>query len=210
MPVAATLPKAELLLFGNIYAVAGAITDYDAVSAVNGYTFNGPSFIKLLDDDGTSGIFFRDRSGNAFAQFRSDGWIHLAGYALSGETLPLTATAAGIYFKDASGAAVVAIDMSGNMSTEQPVVGTTSIALVEIPASMGNFNTRGTTHSAGPFPQMVFSSNSDDAATPILQVLNASGAVVIVIKQDGEIEVLGGVLYGLQDEDSDDVRGGYF
>ena len=198
-PEAVTLPKAVLSLYGGIIMRIGDVTDFDAVYAENYRTLYGPIVLKCAESGGTSGIGVYKEGGVCTARLRSDGIIMLAGHALINDAVPYASTANGVYFINANGDVVCAIDETGNITVPTPIARADMLSLVEPPDGLNAFSGKPLNTVLGVYPR-IFIEGGEDSNVPILQILNAKEDVVLQLRHDGQMETINIVQFDVDDE----------
>jgi len=195
---AATEPKSERLIYGEVFAKTYTVTDGDVITAENELGVYGPLYVKLIDDAGNSGVQFLDRDGTLLARVDSRGILQITGILITADAIPDYATVEGFLWQNNAGTYVAHLDTSGNLTVIAQPEGIETMSLVENAEGIGTFPTSAITMTLGPFPRMVFIVNDADIDTPILQVLNNSGDCVWALKQDGTIQFpfTGGIFGG--------------
>lgn len=204
MPVAASIPRAQRLIHGNVYCGILYVVAPSAVVAQNEVVVDGPTYVKLPDALGNSGVYLLNASGYCVASFLSNGVFTARGYLLADAVTPIAATAPCYKFKDASGDCVISIDNSGNIKAPHQVLGNVSLS-VEYTGGLDDFPVWRSDNCRISFPVVSFRGRG---SLPILQILNSSEDCVAKVYQSGQIEVAGYTHFGVGDITYTTVYGG--
>jgi len=145
----------------------------------------GPAFLIHRDSIAQYGILFMNDDYKPVLQIAFTGKIIITGAVIFHDTNNpiLYADYYGLFFKNSDSQIVACVDSSGNLHVNKPVIQKQTIAL-ESPGSL-TYQSDAVIQYASTNKYIL---HGIDSTYPIFQVVNASGACLLKVNQDGLIE----------------------